>query len=95
MKHEYCTCDRCGSKIDVNMQKLSYVRRFTNKNFATKIKTTTYEPMSTIDDVIKTTKDEMKIVSMQIETSYWNKHKTFDLCGNCRKDFEKFMNSEV
>lgn len=95
MKHEeiYYTCDRCGEKIDVDMRTLPYIKRFTTKNFATRIETTTFQPISNIDNVIKTANDEAEIVSIQIKTIYLDKHKSFELCGKCRKDFVRFMNN--
>lgn len=91
MKHEeiYHTCDRCGKKIDIMPGEIPLFQKILKR----KVDTEEYEEITTdvkayISNQLKQDVDSMEIV---ITWHYYTKRKKFDLCGDCRKAFERFM----
>lgn len=95
MKHkeEYCTCDRCGKIIDKTPRKTMYeniMYKLLGKD-ATRIIETSVDKFGYIADFDLIAKD---VPAISIVESYNSKNREYDLCGNCRKDFERFMRNE-
>lgn len=90
MKHEYYTCDRCGKKIE-NRKRILPFRKEKVEVF-TEMKTTTQD----FYDIKSTAKGELMedINSIEIEFCGYLKEEKYELCGECRKAFEKFMKCE-
>ena len=91
MKHceEYYTCDRCGKKIKDVPRHLEYLNIFYRK--PVKIEARTAEPfVYNADDEVKS----FDVGSMEITVAYNACSKEYDLCPECRKDFERFMKNE-
>lgn len=95
MKHEkiYYTCDRCGQKI-VGTSEIPFMRRFWGKKIDLSIDTTTYEPKTNLTDALKDADKKSEIATLLLETHYNTKRNSYELCGQCRKDFVRFMNNK-
>lgn len=94
MKHEeiFHTCDRCGKRIDKVPTDTRSLQRLWRKNFSpTEYKLLTSERYGYINkaDLISE-----NVISVQVCEEYNIKEKKFDLCGDCRKAFERFMRND-
>lgn len=94
MRHEeiYHTCDRCGKRIDKMPIDTKYVNCLWKKIFSPKeykLLTADREGYITSTELISE-----DVVSATIFENYELKEKKFDLCGDCRKAFERFMRNE-
>lgn len=97
-KETYRTCDRCGIKLQGDMSKIPLLDKRILKRIKLKkleIDTKTAEPYShIINSELHKIDDENSIYDMELYVGYNTKRKRLDLCGECRKDFERFMRNE-
>lgn len=88
MEHRniYHTCDRCGKRIGGNIRKLNFIRFFAKKPMDMCI-------TSPNGYVIREFMDKFSNeINVEIQTC--GKNENFQLCGECRRDFERFMKNE-
>lgn len=86
MEHTHHTCDRCGKKINGNLKALSFMRFVVKKPMNIRVTTPNgYVAREFIDEFSN---------ELNLEIHGCNEYKYFELCGNCRKDFERFMRNE-
>jgi hypothetical protein len=97
MKCEYHVCDRCGKKIKPLPEWWFRRLNLHSINLETKV----VEPhvlISDYYDALNRIRDEELSelenngMEIQVESYYTKDGRTIELCGDCRKDFEAFMN---
>lgn len=92
MRHikDYTTCDRCGKLIEQTPKQCwnRLIRYHLCGEQASKIISNCVDRIGYIaeSDLLAP-----NVPSIQIVETYNSKTKEYDLCGECRKDFEKFM----
>lgn len=94
MKHEeiYHTCDRCGKKIDIVPSETTMFQKIIKRKVnAEEYEKITADVKAYVSDRLKQGVDSMEI---RIAWNYDTKLKKFELCGDCRKAFERFMRDE-
>lgn len=92
MRHmkDYTTCDRCGKLIERTPKQCwnRFIKYHLFGERASKIISDSVDRIGYISESRLLAPD---VPSIQITESYDLKTKEYDLCGECRKDFEKFM----
>ena len=92
MRHikDYVTCDRCGKLIERTPKRCwnSIIRHHLFGERASKIISNSVDR---IGYIVESDLIAPGVPSIQIAETYDSKTKEYDLCGECRKDFEKFM----
>ena len=88
-------CDRCGCKL----QEYKRILCFANKDFATRIEVSTDDFLPehpTVTEIEQKARELAKKEHdyMVIRMLGWKRNRTLELCGKCRKDFDRFMNNE-
>ena len=85
-------CDRCGCKLDEHKR----ILRFSQKYWVVRVEVSTDDFLPDHPSALEIADKAKEIAKkendyMMIRLWGWRKDKTFDLCGNCRMDFEEFM----
>ena len=85
-------CDRCGCKLEEHKR----ILRFAQKDYSLKIEVSKDDFLAEHPSAIEIAEKAKEVAKkehdyMMIRLWGLRKDKTFDLCGNCRKDFEEFM----
>ena len=92
MRHikDYVTCDRCGKLIE-RTPKQCWNRFIKYHLFGEQASKIISDSANRIGYITESHLLAPDVPSIQITESYDLKTKEYDLCGECRRDFEKFM----
>lgn len=92
MRHmkDYTTCDRCGKLIE-RTPKQCWNRFIKYHLFGERASEIISDSVDRIGYISESRLLAPDVPSIQTTESYDLKTKEYDLCGECRKDFEKFM----
>lgn len=92
MRHikDYTTCDRCGKLIE-RTPKQCWNRLIQYHLFGERASKIISNSADRIGYIAESDLLAPDVPSIKIVETYDLKTKEYDLCGKCRKDFEKFM----
>lgn len=96
MKHEeiYHTCDRCGKKIDILPNNADFLMRKLRKTVnAKQYKIISADTQAYVANLERESPD-IDAITIEILCTYRIKNNEIELCGDCRKAFERFMRNE-
>ena len=104
MKHKYTTCDRCGKRLDSIETNEYGIKSLIKRKLSIKDKTEdeileliarSYEKATyRTDESFDIVDEENAVEQIALEIDFRGSNKTYDLCSDCRKAFEKFMRNE-
>lgn len=94
MVEEYTACNRCGKEMKSVSKNPCHAIKYVFRH-ATQLNCETSETFSYVcNRKIEELTDKAKIESVVIVIHNRFKQRRIDLCGECRKEFERFMRKE-
>lgn len=96
MKHEeiYHTCDRCGKRMEHGISDMRHAIYQIRSNKPIELESKVSEKIAYIrEHTLKKLEDNL-LFEMEIIVDCGIKKKSYDLCPECRKEFERFMRNE-